>query len=119
MPQDSNGRPRRRHPPKISRRALLSRRRHTRMSRPVEYQFDDAYQQREAAYQGMWIFLATEVLFFGAVIFAYTVYRGIYYREFLEGSHHLSVMLGGINTAVLLCSSLCMSLAVHAAQNGH
>ena len=89
------------------------------MSRPVEHQFDDAYQQREAAYQGMWIFLATEVLFFGAVIFAYTLYRGLYYRAFLVGSHHLSVLLGWINTAVLLCSSLCMALGVHAAQRGN
>jgi cytochrome c oxidase subunit 3 len=89
------------------------------MSRPVEHQFDNAYQQHEAAYQGMWIFLATEVLFFGAVIFAYTLYRGLYYRPFLEGSHHLSVLLGGINTALLLCSSLCMALAVHAAQRGN
>jgi cytochrome c oxidase subunit 3 len=89
------------------------------MSRPVEHQFDDHDQQREAAYQGMWIFLATEILFFGAVIFAYTVYRGLYYRPFLEGSHHLSVMLGSINTAVLLCSSLCMALGVHAAQRGN
>ncbi len=88
------------------------------MTKPVEHQFDDALQQREAAYQGMWIFLSTEVLFFGAVIFGYTVYRGMFYREFLEGSHHLSVLLGGINTAVLLCSSLCMALAVHAAQRG-
>jgi cytochrome c oxidase subunit 3 len=89
------------------------------MSRRVEHQFDDAFQQHESAYQGMWIFLATEVLFFGAVLFGYTVYRSLYYRPFLEGSHHLSVMLGGINTAVLLCSSLCMALAVHAAQRGH
>ena len=89
------------------------------MSRPVEHQFDDIHQQREAAYQGMWVFLATEVLFFGAVLFAYTVYRGMYYRAFLDGSHHLSVLLGGINTAVLLCSSLCMALGVHAAQRGN
>ena len=89
------------------------------MSRPVEHQFDDIHQQREAAYQGMWIFLSTEVLFFGAVILGYTVYRSLYYHPFLEGSHHLSVMLGGINTAVLLCSSLCMALAVHSAQQGN
>src|SRR5689334_7616923 len=89
------------------------------MTKPVEHQFDDLYQQRQAAYEGMWIFLSTEVLFFGAVIFAYTVYRGRFFREFLQGSHHLSVLLGGINTAVLLCSSLCMALAVHAAQQGH
>jgi cytochrome c oxidase subunit 3 len=88
------------------------------MSRRVEHQFDDAFQQRETAYQGMWVFLSTEVLFFGAVLFAYTVYRGLYYRPFLEGSHHLSVLLGGINTAVLLCSSLSMALAVYAAQRG-
>src|SRR5689334_13750607 len=116
MPPVLNGKRHRPHQQKIFRRARSSAKRHTRMSRPVEHQFDDIHQQREAAYQGMWIFLTTEVLFFGAVLFAYTVYRGLYYRAFLEGSHHLSVAMGGINTAVLLCSSLCMALAVHAAQ---
>jgi cytochrome c oxidase subunit 3 len=83
-----------------------------------EHQFDDIEQQRDAAYSGMWIFLSTEVLFFGAVFFTYIVYRGLYYDAFADGSRELRVFLGGLNTAVLLCSSLCMALAVHAAQNG-
>jgi cytochrome c oxidase subunit 3 len=88
------------------------------MARLVEHQFDNIYQQRDAAYQGMWVFLATEVLFFGAVIFAYILYRDLYNQSFIEGSHFLSVFKGGLNTAVLLCSSLFMALAVHAAQQG-
>ena len=83
-----------------------------------EHQFDDMEQQRDAAYSGMWIFLSTEVLFFGAVFVAYIIYRGIYYDAFAEGSRELSIFLGGVNTGVLLCSSLCMALAVHAAQRG-
>jgi cytochrome c oxidase subunit 3 len=82
----------------------------------VEHQFDDIEQQRDAAYTGMWIFLSTEVLFFGAVFFAYILYRGLYYDAFVEGSKMLSLTLGSVNTAVLLCSSLFMALAVYAAQ---
>jgi cytochrome c oxidase subunit 3 len=82
----------------------------------VEHQFDDIEQQRDAAYTGMWIFLSTEVLFFGAVFFAYILYRGLYYNAFAEGSRKLSLTLGSVNTAVLLCSSLTMALAVYAAQ---
>lgn len=82
----------------------------------AEHQFDDIEQQRDAAYTGMWLFLSTEVLFFGAVFFSYILYRGMYYDAFVEGSRRLSVFLGGLNTGVLLCSSLFMALAVHAAQ---
>ena len=82
----------------------------------AKHQFDDIEQQRDAAYTGMWIFLSTEVLFFGAVFFSYILYRGMYYDAFVVGSRDLSVVLGSVNTAVLLCSSLFMALAVHAAQ---
>ena len=82
----------------------------------VEHQFDDIEQQRDAAYTGMWIFLSTEVLFFGAVFFAYILYRGMYYDAFAEASRKLSLTMGSVNTAVLLCSSLFMALAVYAAQ---
>jgi len=86
------------------------------MAKRAEHQFDDMEQQRDAAYTGMWIFLSTEVLFFGAVFFTYIIYRGLYYDAFVEGSRKLSVTMGGLNTGILLCSSLCMALAVHAAQ---
>jgi cytochrome c oxidase subunit III len=82
----------------------------------VAHHFDDAGQQYAAAELGMWLFLATEVLFFGGLFTGYTVYRYWYPDAFTAGSHHLDVWLGSINTAVLLASSLTMALAVHAAQ---
>ncbi|MDE3178158.1 MAG: cytochrome c oxidase subunit 3 [Acidobacteriota bacterium] len=66
----------------------------------------------------MWIFLSTEVLFFGGLIASYTVYRFLYLPAFEIGSRHLSVFWGATNTAVLICSSLTMALAVRAAQMG-
>jgi cytochrome c oxidase subunit 3 len=82
----------------------------------VAHHFDDAEQQYTAAGLGMWLFLATEVLFFGGLFAGYAIYRYWYPHAFVEGSHHLDVWLGGINTAILLTSSLTMALAVHAAQ---
>jgi len=82
------------------------------------HQFDDAEQQREAATLGMWLFVAQEILFFGGLFTVYTVYRYAYPGPFAHASHHLDVWLGGINTAVLIASSLTMALAVHAAQVG-
>ena len=64
----------------------------------------------------MWVFLATEVLFFGGLFCGYAVYRFMYPAEFIAGSHKLDEWLGAINTAVLLTSSLTMVLAVYAAQ---
>jgi cytochrome c oxidase subunit 3 len=81
-------------------------------------QFDDIEQQHESASLGMWIFLATEVMFFGGMFLGYAVYRGTYHAAYAQASRHLDVLLGGINTGVLLCSSLTMALAVHAAQLG-
>ncbi len=91
----------------------------TLQSRPlVHEQFDDIEQQREAAKLGMWIFLATEVLFFGGLFLGYTIYRFTYGQVFMETSRKLDVILGGTNTAVLLISSLLMALAVRAAKLG-
>ncbi len=80
----------------------------------VAHQFDDREQQKEAATLGMWIFLGTEILFFGGMFLAYTVYRWLYPDAFALASHHMDVTLGAINTAVLLTSSLTMALAVRA-----
>src|SRR5439155_21424600 len=118
MLRASNGRPPLLHPPTISRKPPWSPKRLTPMPKPVEHQFDDMYQQRDTAYSGMWVFLSTEMLFFGVVFFAYVIYRGMYYRAFVDGSQKLSVAMGGVNTGVLLCSSLFMAMAVHAAQRG-
>ncbi len=85
----------------------------------VAHQFDDAEQQRGAAELGMWIFLATEVMFFGGMFTAFTAYRWLYPAAFAHASRHLDVLLGGTNTVVLIGSSLTMVLAVHGAREGH
>jgi cytochrome c oxidase subunit 3 len=82
----------------------------------VAVQFHDAAQQRDAATLGMWVFLATEVLFFGGMFLAYTVYRIGNPRTFLEASNHTLVAVGAVNTAVLLVSSFTMVLGVKAAE---
>jgi cytochrome c oxidase subunit 3 len=82
----------------------------------LEHQFDDLEQQHDTTNLGMWAFLATEVMFFGGLFTAYVVFRSIYPMGFAQGSKHLDLVLGGINTAVLLSSSLSMALAVRAAQ---
>lgn len=78
--------------------------------------FQDLRQQREASSLGMWVFLITEVMFFGGLFLAYTVNRGLYPAVFAEASQELNVRLGGLNTAVLILSSLTMALAVRASQ---
>jgi cytochrome c oxidase subunit 3 len=83
----------------------------------LAHHFNDLGQQREAAELGMWVFLATEIMFFGGMFMAYLAYRYWYPDEFAAGSHHMDLVLGTINTAVLLCSSLTMALAVHSAAN--
>ena len=85
----------------------------------LQHHFDSLEQQHEASTLGMWVFLVTEVMFFGGLFMAYIVYRTWYPLAFAEGSHHLDILLGGFNTAVLICSSLTMAMAVHAAQLGN
>ena len=81
-------------------------------------QFHTLEQQRETASLGMWVFLITEIMFFGGLFLTYTVNRAAYPAAFAQGSHYLNVRLGTINTAVLICSSLTMALAVYASQVG-
>jgi cytochrome c oxidase subunit 3 len=81
-------------------------------------QFEDLSQQRAAGTLGMWVFLSTEVMFFGVVFAAYTIFRLFHSAGFAEGSRLLDLPLGAINTAILLSSSLTMALAVHSAQTG-
>jgi cytochrome c oxidase subunit III len=82
----------------------------------LSHQFDDVEQQSEASMLGMWVFLGTEVMFFGGLITAFTMYRVTAPREIALASRHLNVLLGCINTVVLLGSSLTMALAVRSAQ---
>lgn len=82
----------------------------------VAHHFEDLEQQRETVTLGMWAFLVTEVMFFGGAFAAYAVYHAMYPEAFTEASNTLSVILGAVNTAVLICSSLTMAMAVRAAQ---
>jgi cytochrome c oxidase subunit 3 len=82
----------------------------------LQHHFDDMEQQAEASTLGMWVFLVTEIMFFGGLFLAYLVYRSSQPMAFQEASNHLDVTWGAINTIVLICSSLTMALAVRAAQ---
>jgi cytochrome c oxidase subunit 3 len=84
----------------------------------LAHQFDSLAQQAEATTLGMWVFLVTEVLFFGGLFCTYMLYRMWYPEAFAAASHELDVTLGTTNTVVLITSSLTMALAVHAAQLG-
>ena len=81
-----------------------------------QHHFETMEQQAEASTLGMWLFLATEVMFFGGLFMAYLLYRVWYPAAWAEGSLELDIMLGGINTVVLIGSSLTMALAVRGAQ---
>jgi len=85
---------------------------------PRAHQFDTLEQQVDASTLGMWVFLATEVLFFGGLFVTYCVYRAFYPAAFAASSRELDIVLGAVNTMVLITSSLTMALAVHAAQTG-
>ncbi|MFY9549976.1 MAG: cytochrome c oxidase subunit 3 family protein [Thermoanaerobaculia bacterium] len=84
----------------------------------LRHHFVDLSAQREASSLGMWIFLTTEVLFFGGLFTAYAIYRAAYRRAFEGASNLLDIRLGAFNTAVLILSSLTMVLAVWAASQG-
>ena len=80
------------------------------------HHFETEGQQREAAGFGMWLFLLTEIMFFGGMFFAYLLYRNWYNPAFIVASHQLSIPLGGINTAILITSGFFMALGVWAAE---
>jgi len=82
----------------------------------LAHHFDNTDQQFQAANLGMWLFLATEILFFGGLFCAYSVYRSNHPEIFLFAHHFLDKNLGALNTVVLICSSFTMAWAVRAAQ---
>jgi len=84
----------------------------------LQHHFDDSAQQLESSTLGMWVFLVTEVMFFGGMFGAYTVYRNMYPEAFASTSHFMNVTIGAINTGVLIFSSFTMVLAVRSAQLG-
>jgi cytochrome c oxidase subunit 3 len=82
------------------------------------HQFDDSEQQSDAATMGMWVFLVTEIMFFGGLFASYVVYRALYPAAFAVASQALDITLGTLNTAVLLLSSFTMVVAVFGSQTG-
>jgi cytochrome c oxidase subunit 3 len=66
----------------------------------------------------MWVFLVTEVMLFGGMFTGYASYRFLYHEGFAEASRRMDLLIGGVNTCVLIVSSLTMALAVRAAQQG-
>ncbi len=84
----------------------------------LQHHFADMEQQRQASSLGMWLFLATEIMFFGGMFCAYLIYRYWYFPDFAAASKSLDITLGAVNTAVLICSSLTVVMAVRAAQLG-
>ena len=82
----------------------------------VAHHFDSAKTQFDSGRMGVWIFLVTEILFFGGMFCAFAVFRSWYFDAFKEAHHHLDKVMGGTNTVVLICSSLTMALGVRSAQ---
>jgi cytochrome c oxidase subunit 3 len=82
----------------------------------LHHQFEDIDQQNESYAVGMWAFLCTEVMFFGALFIMYALYRFNYQEDFYRAHKELNVTMGTTNTVVLLFSSFTMACAVHFAQ---
>ena len=85
----------------------------------LAHQFEDLTQQQEADTLGIWVFLVTEIMFFGGIFAGYAILRWLYFTAFEGGSHLLDIRLGAFNTVALLGSSLTMALAVRSAQTGN
>ena len=84
----------------------------------LRHHFEQPDQQFDSATLGMWTFLVTEIMFFGGLFAAYTIYRAMYPEAFAGTSQYMQVIVGAVNTAVLICSSLTMALAVRCGQLG-
>ena len=85
----------------------------------LQHQFEDMGQQEESVSIGMWMFLVQEIMFFGGLFTAYLVFRSKYPMAFAAGSNHLNAFWGGLNTLVLIVSSLTMALTVYYAQKSN
>ncbi|HLK58345.1 MAG TPA: cytochrome c oxidase subunit 3 [Chthonomonadaceae bacterium] len=84
------------------------------------HQFEDMDQQNETYIVGMWSFLVTEIMFFGAMFLAYTIYRNENPAVFIQAGHlYLLKVPGGINTVILLTSSFTMAVGVYHAQKAN
>ncbi len=82
------------------------------------HHFRSAEHEYESAKQGIWLFMATEILMFGAIFAAYAIFHSLYPSMFAEGASHLDWRMGFINTCVLLVSSWTMAMAIQSLQSG-
>ena len=82
----------------------------------LRHHFETVEQQKEASAFGMWLFLLTEIMFFGGLFAAYLIYRNWYYPAFVAGSNTLKISLGTVNTGVLIGSSFTMAMGVWCAE---
>jgi len=85
----------------------------------LKHHFADLEQQKATSTFGMWLFLVTEIMFFGGLFAAYLIYRLSYFNAWVAGSQTMEIQYGAINTVVLICSSLTMVMAVHSAKIGN
>lgn len=85
----------------------------------LQHQFEDMKQQEESVSIGMWMFLVQEIMFFGGLFTVYLVFRSRFPMAFAAGSNHLDAFWGGLNTLVLIVSSLTMALTVYYAQKNN
>jgi cytochrome c oxidase subunit 3 len=97
---------------------LSTAERETQSAFRLQHHFHSMDQQRDASTLAMWVFLVTEILFFGGFFLAYTIYRWQNALGFAHASRHMDITLGTVNTAVLIVSSLTMAMAVHSASVG-
>ncbi|HEV7557084.1 MAG TPA: cytochrome c oxidase subunit 3 [Kofleriaceae bacterium] len=84
----------------------------------LHVQYESIEKQHATARLGMWVFLGSESLLFAGLFALYAAYRFVYPAEFHAAAEHANVVLGTINTYVLLTSSLTVALAIHAARRG-
>ena len=103
---------------RIAQRLLTAPRRHAHDEHPpyLRHHFNSVEQQADATSFAMWLFLLTEVMFFGGLFTAYLIYRNWYYPAFVAGSHQLNVVWGTLNTLVLITSSFTMAMGVWCAE---
>ncbi len=79
----------------------------------VAMHFKDDVHQYSSNKEGIWLFMATEILMFGGLFVGYTIYHTLYPEMFAEGAKYLDWKLGFINTLVLIFSSFTMALGIY------
>jgi cytochrome c oxidase subunit 3 len=83
----------------------------------LAHHFESLPKQSHAMRLGMWLFLGTEVLLFGALFVGYSMYRSLFPDGFADASHHLSKALGTVDTFILITSSFTMAMSIHWARH--